>query len=83
MITPRDFLEIFGPELNPDYDTFEKCIIGAIDALDGLVAFLDDFIFDHQDNPDLVKDLRVQRAVCVSLLATLRQWGLRPDIFRR
>jgi hypothetical protein len=64
-----------------DYDAFEKCIVRSVDALDSLVTFLDDFLIDaHLGQIDLdaqtLKNLRSQKAVCISLRDSLREWGL-------
>jgi hypothetical protein len=65
------------PQHDKDYDSFEKSVVRSIDALDSLVGFLDDFILDNvEGEPELVKNLRSQKAVCISLRDSLRDWEL-------
>jgi hypothetical protein len=75
-----DIARIYG-DPDDDYDSFEKCVVRSIDALDILVGHLDDFIFDAnlgsiEISEEGQKDLKSQRAVCISLRDTLREWGL-------
>jgi hypothetical protein len=75
-----DMARIYG-DPDDDYDSFEKCVVRSIDALDVLAGHLDDFICDAnmgaiEISPDGIKDLRSQKAVCISLRDTLREWGL-------
>jgi hypothetical protein len=72
-----DMARIFG-DPDDDYDSF---VVRSIDALDVLAGHLDAFIFDAnmgaiEISPDGIKDLRSQKAVCISLRDTLREWGL-------
>jgi len=68
-----------------DYDTFEKCVVRAIDSLDSLGGFLDGFLMDIDlgqmaGSPEFVKELRSQKAVCVSLREALKEWSLMVDL---
>ena len=67
-------LRILG-DPDEDYDSFEKCIVRAIDALDALIPHLEDFAQD-QDDTVTRTGLRSQAAVCSSLRDSLRDWGL-------
>jgi hypothetical protein len=67
-----------------DYDSFEKSIVRSIDALDSLIMYLDDFIFDTANgligngniDSEFLKNMCSQKAVCISLRNSLREWGL-------
>ena len=78
-IGSAEFARMYG-DPDEDYDSFEKCVVRSIDALDALVDHLDDFIFEARNgimemSADGIKELKSQRAVCVSLRDTLRDWG--------
>jgi hypothetical protein len=80
MTIGAELARMFG-DPDEDYDSFEKSVVRSIDALDSLAGFLDGFLTDAYCgsldlDPETVKNLRSQKAVCISLRETLREWGL-------
>ena len=79
-INSADLARMYG-DPDEDYDSFEKSVVRSIDALDSLAGFIDDFLTDASlGGIDLdavaVKNLRSQKAVCITLRDTLREWEL-------
>ncbi len=82
-IDSATFARMYG-DPDEDYDSFEKSIVRSIDALDSLIFFLDEFIFDSANgligdgsiDREFLKRMRSQKAVCISLRDSLREWGL-------
>lgn len=79
-INSAEFARMYG-DPDEDYDSFEKSIVRSIDALDSLIGFLDDFLTDANIGAidlghECIKDLKSQKAVCISLRDRLREWGL-------
>jgi hypothetical protein len=75
-----DLVREFG-DPDEDYDSFEKCVVRSIDALDCVAVHLDGFITDANVgaidlDKDCIKNLKSQLAVCISLRDSLREWGL-------
>jgi hypothetical protein len=79
-IGSADFARMYG-DPDDDYDSFEKCVVRSIDALDSLAEFFDDFICDENAGAfdldrDTIKDLESQKAVAESYRDRLREWSL-------
>ncbi len=79
-LTSKQWEEMFG-DFDEDYDSFEKCVVRTIDATDSLAVFLQDFIDDisygqMEGDAEFVKQLRTQKAVCLSLRDVLKEWTL-------
>ena len=75
-----EFARMYG-DPDDDYNSFAKCVVRSIDALDQLAEYLDDYITDADAGslalePALVENLRSQKAACIALRDTLREWGL-------
>lgn len=78
-ITSADWARMYG-DPDEDYDSMEKCIVRAIDSLDALTIYIDDYITDGElGQMDLkqsdLKYLKSLRAVCFSLRDDLCKWS--------
>jgi hypothetical protein len=83
-IGSADFARMYG-DPDEDYDTFEKCVVRSIDSLGSLADFLDSFLTDielgqMEGSKEFVKELRTQKAVCLSLRDSLKGWSLMVDL---